>query len=104
MLWPKAGLPELKPRRYCSYTGVEVERQERMTACCGEQEEDREILHAAMKSGGVLTADACLSVMTRLPNPAESWPLPRTERQVRARGDWLGAKLAGMARGGAESV
>lgn len=65
---------------------------------------DREILHAATASAGELTADACLAILARTPNPDESWPVPRTERQVRARGDWLGARLAGMAQGGAQGV
>ena len=70
----------------------------------GEQEEDREILHAAVKSAGVLTAGACQAILARAPDQAGSWPLPRTERQVRARGDWLGTKLAGMARGGTQGA
>lgn len=57
------------------------------------QEEDREMLHAALKWGGKLTQEAASAILARTRDPADSWPLPRTERQVRARLDWLAARL-----------
>jgi hypothetical protein len=65
----------------------------------GEQGEDREILHAALKGRGNLTAAACCGIMARARDAAESWPLPRTERLIRARLEWLAAKLVLQTKG-----
>ena len=56
------------------------------------QAEDTAILQAAVKTNGKLTVDACARLM-RLPRDAGSYPLPRTAKHIKARLEWLLARL-----------
>ena len=58
------------------------------------QAEDTAILHAALKTNGTLSVDACTRIMW-LPRDQKSFPLPRTGKHIRARLDWLLTKLLG---------
>ena len=59
------------------------------------QAEDTAILHAALKTNGTLSVDACVRIM-RLPRDQKSFPLPRTAKHIRRRLDWLLTKLLGV--------
>jgi hypothetical protein len=65
----------------------------------GCQEEDREILHAALQCRGSLPDQACAELAARLGHPEQSWPLPRTARQVEARLEWLAARMVAAKKG-----
>ena len=56
------------------------------------QAEDTAILQAAVKTNGKLTVDACARLI-RLPRDARSYPLPRTAKHIKARLEWLLARL-----------
>jgi len=58
------------------------------------QAEDKAILHAALRTNGALSVDACARIM-RLPRNHKSYPLPRTAKHIRGRLDWLLSKLLG---------
>ncbi len=56
------------------------------------QAEDTAILQAALKTQGKLTVAACARLM-QLPRDANSYPLPRTAKHIKARLEWLLARL-----------
>ena len=56
------------------------------------QAEDTAILHAALKTNGTLTVDACARIM-KLPRDQNSWPLPRSAKHISVRLDWLLTRL-----------
>ncbi len=61
------------------------------------QAEDTAILHAALKTNGMLSEDACERIV-RLPRDQKSFPSPRTAEHVRGRLDWLLTKLLGVGK------